>query len=116
MDHLDTIQKRALKCIDYNTHWDMSSERLHDLNGLEELMDREGNIILTLMFRLSKQMDSIKFERPRITLRSKFKIKFNLPYTRLTMFKTSHTIKEYISGIYWQSVCSVPQQRSSLKK
>ena len=28
--------------VDYNTHWDMSSERLHDLYGLEELMDRRG--------------------------------------------------------------------------
>ena len=73
-------------------------------------MDRRRIHHLTLMFRLS-QMDYINVERPEITLPSRLKIKFDLPYTRLTKVQNS----PYYRGVSFWDRLAVGVQRAMTK-
>ena len=53
VEHLDSIQKRTFKCIDYNNHKHLGSEGLFVLYGLDRLSERQRAYHLALMYSLS---------------------------------------------------------------
>ena len=81
LDLLDKVQDRDMRLIG---NGQQTIRAIENKYNIEPLKDRHRRHHLTLMYRLSKIEMYIDIERPDITLRSRNKIKFLTPKTKLT--------------------------------
>ena len=89
VEQLDKIQRRAVRIIDRGIHPTHNTVDLERLYNLRPLTERRRVHHLALMYRLAHSGYSIDNARPTINLRSKNKIKFLTPATKLTKILNS---------------------------
>ena len=89
VDQLGKIQRRAIKIIDRGIHHGNNTVELERLYNLNPLKERRRVHHLSLMYRLAHDGYNLDVVRPSVHLRSKNKIKFLTPATKLTMVLNS---------------------------
>ena len=105
---LDKVQTRAIRLIRYGDASGTSMERVYRIIPLRE---RRRKHHLSLMYRLSKIETYIDTDRPEIVLRSRDKIKFRTPVTKLTKVMKS----PYYRGVSLWDMLNEEQQRATTK-
>ena len=108
---LDQIQKRAVHTIDGKTNFGQSFEGLMNIYGLRPLIKRREEHQLSMMYRLSGNIDFIDNRRPVINLRSNTKIKFPMRHTRLSKIINS----PYYRAVRLWDRLSAETQRATTK-
>ena len=83
---LDKVQDRAMRLIGRGH---INNRAVENMYNIEPLKDRRHRHHLALMYRLSRIDRYIDADRPDITLRSRNKIKFQTPRTKLTKVMNS---------------------------
>ena len=108
LEMLDKVQARAIRPIRYGDASSVSMERVYSIIPLRE---RRRKHHLSLMYRLSKIETYIDTDRPEIVLRSRDKIKFQTPVTKLTKVMKS----PYYRGVSLWDMLNEEQQKATTK-
>ena len=108
---LESIQKRAVKIIDWSRHKGTKYEDLLILYSLDDLEVRRKRHHLTVMFRRSQDPSNLDLGRPGIELRSNKKVKFKSKTTQLTKVQKS----PYYRGVCLWDRLPVGVQRATTK-
>ena len=111
IDHLDKVQRRAVRIIDRGLHKRCSTAELEDIYMLKPLKDRRRLHHLSLMYRLAHAGYNLDHDRPNIVLRNRNKIKFYVPTTKLTKVMNS----PYYRGVRLWDMLSEDVQRATTK-
>ena len=108
LDLLDKLQERALTLIGQGK---ISNRVIENIYSLEPLGARRRKHHLALMYRLSRIETYIDADRPEIVLRSRSKIKFIAPKTKLTKVMKS----PYYRGVSLWDMLPQEIQRATTK-
>ena len=108
---LNKLQERAIKQIQFGEHINPGQERIEDIYNIVPLKERRRKHHLSLMYRLSIIPSYLEVKRPEINLRSRKKIKFSVPVTKLTKVTKS----PYYRGVSLWDRLTVEVQRATTK-
>ena len=108
LDLLDRIQERVLALIGWGQ---MNNREIENIYTIELLRARRRKHHLALMYRLSKIDLYIDHARPEIALRSRNKVKFKIPKTKLTKVLKS----PYYRGVTLWDMLPKEVQRATTK-
>ena len=111
INNLDKIQERAFKQIRFGAHRNLPCHRIDDVYNIVPLKERRKKHHLSLMYRLSSIDSYLDTSRPGINLRSRNKIKFSVPVTKLTKVKKS----PFYRGVSLWDRLMVKTQRATTK-
>ena len=81
---LDKLQDRAIRLIRYGNHMNLPAQAIEIMHNITPLKERRKKHHLSLMYRLSRVETYLENTRPEINLRSRHKIKFSIPVTKLS--------------------------------
>ena len=81
---LDKLQDRAIRQIRYNEGINVALKTIENRYNITPLKERRKKHHLSLMYRLSSVNSYLEVNRPEVNLRSRRKIKFSVPATKLT--------------------------------
>ena len=108
---LDKLQVRAVRLIRYGNHRDVSDREIEIRYNITSLSERRKKHHLSLKYRLSRIESYLENKRPEITLRSRNKIKFSVPVTKLTRVLKS----PFYRGVTLWDRLSLEVQRATTK-
>ena len=108
---LDRIQERAIKQIRFGNDMDPAGARMEDIYNIIPLSERRRKHHLSLMYRISTVESYIDVFRPGSNLRSRNKIRFAVPATRLTKVIKS----PFYRGVSLWDRLSIEVQRATTK-
>ena len=108
---LDKLQNRAIKQIRYGSRIIETEQSLENRYNIVPLKERRKRHHLSLMYRLSSIDQYLESRRPAVNLRSRNKIKFLVPTTKLTKVIKS----PFYRGVSLWDMLSVTVQRATTK-